>query len=187
MNYAAKRKRCLAAGPDLTIILIDLDDCSGAIPQNCGGKLLAQRDCVLLVVRSDVMSATQIHSWDPAASGDDGCKTALTADELQTLLDSAKRVRPQAESRQSNRTAFRVSVRATIQPHPDSPSDTARVCHLLTQDLSHSGVSIVHARPFATGQRIELEFPDGCRSVVVCRTTALSDGFYLAGCRFEDD
>jgi len=129
------------------------------------------------------MSATHI-SRTSAASEGDGCKAALTAVELQTLLDRVRKTRQQQESRRSNRTAFRVSVRATVHPPGECPSDTARVCHLLTQDLSDGGIGIVHARPFSVGQRIELELPEGCRSVVVCRTTALSDGHYLAGCSF---
>jgi len=77
-----------------------------------------------------------------------------------------------------------VSVRATIYPAPDGNGRT-RVCHLLTQDLSATGIGIVYARPLSEGQRIDLELPEGTRSVVVRRVTNLSDGHYLAGCEFE--
>jgi PilZ domain len=60
-----------------------------------------------------------------------------------------------------------------------------RVCHLLTQDLSATGVSIVYARPLTEGQRIDLELPHGTRKVIVRRITNLSDGYYLSGCEFE--
>jgi hypothetical protein len=89
------------------------------------------------------------------------------------------------EQRQSEREPFRVSVRATIYPPPGSETSAARTCHLLTQDLSPSGVSIVYALPFSIGQRIDLEMRDGKRSAVVRRIIGLSDGHYLAGCAFE--
>jgi hypothetical protein len=90
------------------------------------------------------------------------------------------------EPRQSSRAMLRVSVRAFVYPTGDCAGESARVCHLLTQDISDSGISIIHAIPFSIGQRIELDLPDGCKSAVVCRTTALSDGHYLAGCRFGE-
>ena len=91
------------------------------------------------------------------------------------------------ELRHDSRITFRVPVRATIYPPPGRESETARICHLLTQDLSGSGVSIIYALPLFVGQRVELELPDRCRSVVVCRVASLSDGHYLAGCRFTEE
>ena len=90
------------------------------------------------------------------------------------------------ELRQASRIPFRVPVRATIYPPPGQESKTARICHLLTQDLSGTGVSIVYAVPLAVGQRVELEMPDRTRTAEVCRVTSLSDGHYLAGCQFTD-
>ena len=86
--------------------------------------------------------------------------------------------------RQASRSTFRVAVRAKIYPAADGNGRT-RACHLLTQDLSATGIGIVYARPLSEGQRIELELPDGTRSVIVRRITSLSDGHYLAGCEFE--
>jgi hypothetical protein len=86
--------------------------------------------------------------------------------------------------RQAARTPFRVAIRVTIFPPPGSEGK-ARVCHLLAQDLSASGVSIIYAIPFRIGQRIDLEMPDGLRSATVCRVTSLSDGLYLSGCQFD--
>ena len=88
--------------------------------------------------------------------------------------------------RQDGRSPFRVSVRATIYPPPGDEARAARICHLLTQDVSESGIGIVYARPLRVGQRIALELPDGCRSVVVCGIRILSDGRYLVGCRFDE-
>ena len=90
------------------------------------------------------------------------------------------------EQRQADRTIFRVSVRSTIHPAPGG-NGRARVCHLLTQDLSETGIGIVYARPLSEGQFIELELLDGTRTAVVCRVTNLSDGHYLAGCCFTTD
>lgn len=98
--------------------------------------------------------------------------------EMDTLAAESR------EQRQFARTPFRVSVRATIYPAPDGNGRT-RACHLLTQDLSATGIGIVYARPLSEGQRIGLELPEATRSVVVRRVTNLRDGHYLAGCEFE--
>lgn len=90
------------------------------------------------------------------------------------------------ERRQASRIPFRLPLRATIYAPPDCKGDTARICHLLGQDLSRDGVSLIYARPFQLGQRIEVEMPDRDRQAVVVRVTAMSDGRYLAGCQFED-
>jgi hypothetical protein len=47
-------------------------------------------------------------------------------------------------------------------------------------------VSIICARRFCEGQRIDLEMPDGCRSAVICRVVSMGGGRYLIGCRFDD-
>ena len=88
------------------------------------------------------------------------------------------------DQRQASRTPYRVSRRATLYPAPMGNGRT-RVCDLLTQDLSATGISIVYARPLTEGQRIDLELSDGTRKVIVRRITNLSDGHYLAGCEFE--
>jgi hypothetical protein len=93
---------------------------------------------------------------------------------------------PMPERRQAGRATFRLAVRATIYPPPDQKKGTVRICHLLAQDLSDTGISAVYTRPFAIGQRIDFDTPDGRRSAAVCRVTAMSNGSYLAGCKFLD-
>jgi len=91
------------------------------------------------------------------------------------------------DRRESGRIPFRLPARVTIHPPPGQETETARTCHLLTQDLSGSGIGLVYAKPLCIGQRIDLELPDRCRSAVVCRIESLSDGHYLIGCQFDDD
>ena len=92
----------------------------------------------------------------------------------------------QVERRAASRIPFRLPLKATIYAPPGCKGDTARTCHLLAQDLSRIGVSIIYPRPFELGQRIEVAMPDRERQAVVCRVTSMSDGRYLAGCQFED-
>jgi hypothetical protein len=75
--------------------------------------------------------------------------------------------------------------RVTIHS-PAGRESGARVCHLLTQDLSQGGIGIIYAKPLLEGQRIEVESDSGCRWAVVCRASRMADGRYLIGCRFED-
>src|SRR5436190_13345429 len=89
------------------------------------------------------------------------------------------------DNRQCERVPFRFPVKATIHQEADG-TRTKYVCHVLTQDLSGCGVSIVCARRLCEGQRVDLAMPDGCRSVVICRVVSLGGGRYLTGCRFED-
>ena len=65
-------------------------------------------------------------------------------------------------------------------------ADTARFCHVLTQDVSESGISIIYAKPLIVGQRIEVELAGRQRAAVIRRITRMADGHYLIGCRFED-
>ena len=104
----------------------------------------------------------------------------MCEDNAEALADE------QLERRAASRIPFRLPLRATIYAPPGCKGDTARVCHLLAQDLSGVGVSLIYARPFQLGQRIEVEMPDRDRQAVVCRVTRMSDGRYLAGCRFEE-
>jgi PilZ domain-containing protein len=90
------------------------------------------------------------------------------------------------ERRQAARIALRLPVRATIHPPPGNESETARICHLLIQDLSGVGVSVVYATPLVSGQRITLEMPDRPRDAVVCRIANMNDGHYLSGCTWCD-
>ena len=105
----------------------------------------------------------------------------LSTEEFHSLISGER-----DERREDSRIPFRFPVRATIYAAPECKGDVVRVCHLLAQDISGSGISLVYARPFAIGQRIDVEMPDRLRSVIVCRVTSLSDGRYLAGCRFDD-
>ena len=91
-------------------------------------------------------------------------------------------------SRQFDRRAYRVSVRAKIYPLDTGTGETARVCHLLTRDLSAGGISLISSRAVEKGQHIELEMPDGRTLWAECRWCGnTSQGMYVVGCRFLKD
>lgn len=90
------------------------------------------------------------------------------------------------EARGSVRQPFRVPIRATIYPPFGQESDTARYSHVLAQDLSLTGISIIYARPLLEGQEVELETPEWRRSAVVCHVESLKNGLFLIGCRFVE-
>lgn len=90
------------------------------------------------------------------------------------------------DNRQFIRQPLRSPARITIYPPEACSGDTARHCHVLTQDVSQGGISIIYAKPLLVGQQIEVELTDGRRSAVVCRVRRMEDGHYLIGCRFEE-
>jgi hypothetical protein len=95
-------------------------------------------------------------------------------------------VETRPDCRRAMRIPFRLAVRATIYPPPGCEADTAKYSHVLTQDLSGEGVSIIYGKALCIGQRIDLEMPDRYRSAVVCRVEKMNDGHYLIGCRFDN-
>jgi hypothetical protein len=90
------------------------------------------------------------------------------------------------DCRKAMRIPFRMAVRATIYPPPGCEADTAKYTHVLTQDLSREGASVIFGKELVAGQRLDLELPDRCRSAVVCRVENMNDGHYLIACRFDD-
>jgi hypothetical protein len=90
------------------------------------------------------------------------------------------------DSRASARRALRLPARVTIYPPSGRATDTARYCHVLTQDISESGISIIYAKPLLVGQQIAVELSSGLKATVVSRVSCMPDGHYLIGCRFND-
>jgi PilZ domain-containing protein len=90
------------------------------------------------------------------------------------------------DRRRAERIPFRIPMRVTINPRPGHESDRPRSAHVLAQDLSGTGLSIIYARHLSIGQQLEVDMPDGSRPVVVCRIESMNDGRYLVGCRFMD-
>jgi hypothetical protein len=90
------------------------------------------------------------------------------------------------DRRRAERIPFRIPMRVTISPPPGHEADRTRSAHVLAQDLSGTGLSIIYARQLSIGQRLEVDMPDGSRPVVVCRIESMNDGRYLVGCRFTD-
>jgi len=90
------------------------------------------------------------------------------------------------DRRRAERIPFRIPMRVTISPPPGHEADRKRFAHVLAQDLSGTGLSIIYARQLSVGQRLEVDLPDCSRSVVVCRIESMNDGRYLVGCRFMD-
>ena len=92
----------------------------------------------------------------------------------------------QNDSRLTERIPFRLPVRATIYPTYEGSGEPAKTCHVLANDLSGGGISLICGRRVREGQRIKLEMPDRDRHVIACRISQTDGGQYLIGCRFDD-
>jgi hypothetical protein len=90
------------------------------------------------------------------------------------------------DNRHFARIPFRVPVRATIFPTYDGTGEAAKTCHVLANDISEGGVSIICSRPVRPGQRIELDMPDRKQNAIACRVVPVEGGRYLIGCQFEE-
>jgi c-di-GMP-binding flagellar brake protein YcgR len=88
------------------------------------------------------------------------------------------------DRRQSVRIPLRWPFRATIYPLNDDGQ--IKTCHVLANDLSGGGISLICGRLVVEGQLIQLEMPDQTRRVTVCRVAPTDDGRYLVGCQFDD-
>jgi hypothetical protein len=89
------------------------------------------------------------------------------------------------KARQFPRYYFRALATATIYPAPHESGQQPQQCFVLTRDLSRGGISVLHPRPLAIGQRLELVFEDGKElslRVLWCR--ALDRRCFLMGCCF---
>jgi len=73
-----------------------------------------------------------------------------------------------------------------ILPPPGRESEAVRPIHVLGNDLSTSGISIIYARPLEVGQRLELEMPGKIRAAVVRCVENKERVHYLIGCQFTD-
>jgi len=90
------------------------------------------------------------------------------------------------ELRAAPRIPFRLTVRMTILPSPGHESEAVRRVHVLGNDLSTSGISIIYARKLEVGQQLELEMPGKIRAAVVRCVESKERGHYLIGCQFTD-
>ena len=91
------------------------------------------------------------------------------------------------DSRNFARIPFRLPVRATIFPTHEGSGEGAKVCHVLANDLSGGGISIICARRVREGQAIELDMPDRKRRATARRVVPVEGGRYLIGCQFDDE
>ena len=64
------------------------------------------------------------------------------------------------DGRKFPRFYFRTLATATIHPVPVLGTETHE-CYVLTRDISRGGVSFLHPKKLALGQRIDLAFQDG--------------------------
>ena len=91
------------------------------------------------------------------------------------------------ERRAAPRIPFRLSVIMKILPPPGRESGSVRRVHVLGNDLSTKGISIIYTKKLDIGQKLELEMPGKiCAAVVRCVETK-ERGHYLIGCQFIDN
>jgi hypothetical protein len=90
------------------------------------------------------------------------------------------------ERRGAPRIPFRLSVIMKILPPPGRESETVRRVHVLGNDLSTSGISLIYVKPLEVGQKLELEMPGKIRAAVVRCVESQERGHYLIGCQFID-
>ena len=88
------------------------------------------------------------------------------------------------ERRAAQRIPFRLSVRMTILPTPGCELEAVRRVHVLGNDLSSNGISIIYARKLEVGQELELEMPGKISAAVVRCVESQDRGHYLIGCQF---
>lgn len=89
------------------------------------------------------------------------------------------------ERRAAPRIPFRLSVRMRILPPPGhKPESASRPIHVLGNDLSTSGISIIYTRKLEVGQKLALEMPGKIRAAVVRCVESQERGHYLIGCQF---
>jgi len=86
--------------------------------------------------------------------------------------------------RKQPRFYYRTLATATIHPVPGIGVETQH-CYVLTRDISRTGISFLHPRKLALGQRIELVLQDGkVVTVNVQHARRLADRCFLIGCKF---
>jgi len=88
------------------------------------------------------------------------------------------------DGRKFPRFYFRTLATATIHPVPVLGTEVQE-CYVLTRDLSRGGVSFLHPKKLALGQRVDLAFQDGKELVVRVRwIRQLARHCFLIGCKF---
>jgi len=103
---------------------------------------------------------------------------------LNAVLELSGIVQKGAEARRFERYYFRTLPTATIQPPPLLGGDVQE-CFVLTRDLSRGGLSFLHPKRLALGQRVDLAFDDGCRFTVSVRwIQKLEERKFVIGCGF---
>jgi hypothetical protein len=103
---------------------------------------------------------------------------------LNAVLELSGIVQKGAEARRFERYYFRTLATATIQPPPLLGGEVQE-CFVLTRDLSRGGLSFLHPKRLALGQRVDLAFDDGCRFTVSVRwIQKLEERKFVIGCGF---
>ena len=88
------------------------------------------------------------------------------------------------DGRRFPRFYFRTLATATMHPVPVLGTETHE-CYVLTRDLSRGGVSFLHPKKLALGQRVDLAFQDGRELTVRVRwIRQLAQRCFLIGCKF---
>jgi len=88
------------------------------------------------------------------------------------------------DGREFPRFHFRTLATATIHPIPVLGTETHE-CYVLTRDLSRGGVSFLHPKKLAHGQRVDLGFQDGREFKARVRwIRQLANRCFLIGCKF---
>jgi len=88
------------------------------------------------------------------------------------------------DGREHPRFYFRTLATATIHPVPVLGNETHE-CYVLTRDLSRGGLSFLHPKKLALGQRVDLAFQDGKEFIVRVRwIRQLARRCFLIGCKF---
>src|SRR5689334_20670421 len=88
------------------------------------------------------------------------------------------------DGREFPRFYFRTLATATFHPVPVLGTEIQE-CYVLTRDLSRGGVSFLHPKKLALGQRVDLAFQDGKELVVRVRwIRQLARYCFLIGCKF---
>jgi hypothetical protein len=88
------------------------------------------------------------------------------------------------DGREFPRFYFRTLATATIHPVPVLGNETHE-CYVLTRDLSRGGVSFLHPKKLALGQRVDLAFQDGKEFTLRVRwIRELARRCFLIGCKF---
>ena len=88
------------------------------------------------------------------------------------------------EGRRSPRSYHRSCAEAKLLPAAGS-EELGTKCHLLTRDISDTGLNLLHSEPLEVGQLIEIKLRDvGVRVVEIQWCRQLGDRCYAAGCVF---